>query len=98
MNCSDDLGAVNGLVKGIAIELAAKSIRVNTVTPGMINTHILDSGEISEEQLKEDVKRYPLGRYGEPEEVAYAVVYLLSDASRWMTGGNILIDGGYTLL
>ena len=91
-------GAVNGLVKGIAIELAAKSIRVNTVTPGMINTHILDSGEISEEQLKEDVKRYPLGRYGEPEEVAYAVVYLLSDASRWMTGGNILIDGGYTLL
>lgn len=91
-------GAVNGLVKGLAIELSSKFIRVNTINPGMINTHIFDGGEISEEQLKEDVKHYPLGRYGEPEEVAYAVVYLLSDASRWMTGGNILIDGGYTLL
>ena len=91
-------GAVNGLVKSIAIELASKSIRVNTITPGMINTHILDSGEITEEQLKEDVRRYPLGRYGEPEEVAYAAVYLLSEASRWTTGSNLLIDGGYTLL
>lgn len=91
-------GAVNGLVKSIAIELASKFIRVNTITPGMINTHILDSGEITEEQLKEDVKHYPLGRYGEPEEVAYAAVYLLSDASRWTTGSNLLIDGGYTLL
>ena len=90
-------GAVNGLVKGIVIELAAKSIRVNTVTPGMINTHILDSGEISEEQLKEDVKRYPLGRYGEPEEVAYAVVYLLSDAAAWITGTNLLMDGGRSI-
>lgn len=91
-------GAVNGLVKGLAIELSSKSIRVNTINPGMINTHIFDGGEISEEQLKEDMKHYPLRRYGEPEEVAYAAVYLLSDASRWMTGSNILIDGGYTLL
>ena len=91
-------GAVNGIMKGMAIELAAKSIRVNSINPGMINTHIFDSGEITEEQLKEDVKHYPLGRYGEPEDVAYAAVYLLSEASRWMTGSNILIDGGYTLL
>ena len=91
-------GAINGIVKAMAIELAAKNIRVNTINPGMINTHIFDSGEITEEQLKEDIKHYPLGRYGEPEEVAYAAVYLLSDASRWMTGSYILIDGGYTLL
>lgn len=91
-------GAINGLLKGLAIELASKSIRVNSISPGMINTHILDGGEITEEQLREDVRHYPLGRYGEPEEVAYAAVYLLSNASRWMTGSNILIDGGYTLL
>ena len=91
-------GAINGIAKAMAIELAAKNIRVNTINPGMINTHILDNGEITKEQLKEDIKHYPLGRYGEPEEVAYAAVYLLSDASRWMTGSNILIDGGYTLL
>lgn len=91
-------GAINGLVKCMAIELASKSIRVNTVNPGMVKTNILDSDTITEEQLKEDVKRYPLGRYGNPEEIAHAVVYLLSDASKWVTGSNLLIDGGYTLL
>lgn len=91
-------GAVNGIVMGIALELAAKSIRVNCINPGMVNTHIMDNTAITDEQLKEDVKRYPLGRYGNPEDVAYAAVYLLSDASSWMTGSNIKIDGGYTLL
>lgn len=64
----------------------------------MINTAILDSGVISDEQLKEDAQKYPLKRYGKPEEVAYGVIYLLSDASSWTTGSNLLIDGGYTLL
>lgn len=91
-------GAVNGIVKGMAIELAAKQIRVNSVNPGMIETNILSEGTISEAQLNEDKKRYPLKRYGKPEEVAYAVIYLLSEASSWTTGSNILIDGGYTLL
>lgn len=91
-------GAVNGIVKGLAIELAAKSIRVNCVNPGMIDTNIFSDGVISQEQLDEDTKRYPLKRYGKPEEVAYAVIYLLSDASSWVTGTNLVIDGGYTLL
>lgn len=43
------------------------------------------------------MQRYPLGRYGKPQEVAYAVIYLLSDAASWITGSNLLIDGGYTL-
>lgn len=90
-------GAINGIVKNLALELAVKGIRVNSVNPGMIHTGILDSGEISEEQLKEDMKKYPLKRYGKPEEVAYAVIYLLSDASAWVTGSNLLIDGGYIL-
>jgi NAD(P)-dependent dehydrogenase (short-subunit alcohol dehydrogenase family) len=91
-------GAVNGIVKALAIELAAKGIRVNSVNPGMIKTNILESGAITEEQLQEDIHKYPLKRYGNPEEVAYAVIYLLSDASQWVTGSNLVIDGGYTLL
>jgi NAD(P)-dependent dehydrogenase (short-subunit alcohol dehydrogenase family) len=91
-------GAINGIVKGMALDLASKNIRVNSINPGMVDTHILEAGIITEEQLEEDKKRYPLKRYGKPEEVAYAVIYLLSDASSWMTGSNLVIDGGYTLL
>ncbi len=95
---SSSKGAVNGLVKGVALDLAPKGIRVNSVNPGMIDTDIFSESAITEEQLKADTQRYPLGRYGKPEEVAYAVVYLLSDAASWITGSNLLIDGGYTLL
>ena len=91
-------GAINGLIKNMALELAAKKIRVNSVCPGMIQTNILESGIISAGQLEEDMKKYPLKRYGLPQEVAHAVIYLLSDASSWVTGSNLLIDGGYTLL
>lgn len=95
---SGSKGALNGFMKGMAIELASKSIRVNSVNPGMVDTNIYENGIISKEQLKEDAKHYPLGRYGKPEEIAHAVVYLLSDASSWVTGTNLVIDGGYTLL
>jgi NAD(P)-dependent dehydrogenase (short-subunit alcohol dehydrogenase family) len=90
-------GAINGLIKGMALDLASKSIRVNSVNPGVIETHIFDEGTITPEQLEDDKKRYPLKRHGKPEEVAYAVIYLLSDASGWVTGSNIVIDGGFTL-
>lgn len=91
-------GAVNGLVKGMALDLASKPIRVNSVNPGMIQTNLFERGAITKEQLTDDMKNYPLKRYGQPAEVAYAVIYLLSDASKWITGSNLLIDGGYTLL
>ena len=90
-------GAINGIVKGLALELAAKGVRVNCVNPGMIETEIFKNSAITEDDLNKDRQKYPLKRYGKPEEVAYSVVYLLSDASAWMTGANILIDGGYTL-
>lgn len=95
---SSSKGAVNGLVKGVALDLAPKGIRVNSVNPGMIDTDIFTGSAITDEQLKTDIQRYPLGRYGKPEEVAYAVIYLLSDVATWITGSNLLIDGGYTLL
>ncbi len=95
---SSSKGAINGLAKAMALDLAPKGIRVNCVNPGMIDTHIFSEGTITQEQLNEDMKRYPLKRYGKPQEVAYAVIYLLSDAAEWITGSNLLIDGGYTLI
>ncbi len=90
-------GAVNGLVRGMAIELANQGIRVNTIMPAMVETNILHEELVTPDQVGKDVKRYPLGRYGKPEEIAYAAVYLLSDASCWTTGSNLLIDGGISL-
>jgi NAD(P)-dependent dehydrogenase (short-subunit alcohol dehydrogenase family) len=90
-------GAIEGFIKGTALELANRGIRLNTVVPGMIETPLLNNSVISKDQLEEDKKRYPLKRYGKPEEVAYAAIYLLSDATQWMTGTSLLLDGGYTL-
>ena len=91
-------GALNGMMKGMALDLASKGIRVNGIAPGVINTEIFSSGIITTEQLEENKKTYPLKRFGEPIEVAHAAIYLLSDASKWITGSNLLIDGGLTLL
>jgi NAD(P)-dependent dehydrogenase (short-subunit alcohol dehydrogenase family) len=90
-------GALCAFVRNAALDLASKGIRVNTVCPGMVNTGILDSGTITKEQLNEDMKNYPLGRFGTPRDVALAMIYLLSDASDWVTGVNFVIDGGLTL-
>lgn len=89
--------ALAGYAKALAIELAPRGIRVNTIHPGMINTPLIHSAALSQEVLDEDKKNYPLGRYGEPEEVAYSIVYLLSDATQWMTGTQLLIDGGFSV-
>ncbi len=92
-------GALNGFAKGAAIDLASKKIRVNSVNPGLIQTNILElAGEMfSEEQIKNKLKQYPLKRIGKPKDVAFGVIYLLSEASNWVTGANIVIDGGFVL-
>ena len=89
--------ALNSTMKFCAKELAAKKIRVNSVNPGMVNTKLIQGGTISEEQHKLDMEKYPLKRYGEPEDIAYGIIYLLSDASSWVTGHSLIIDGGYTI-
>lgn len=93
-------GALAGFTKSAALELAAQGTRVNTICPGLVPTSILGlSNEMfSEEQLKETMYgRYPLKRVGKPEDIANGAIYLLSDASSWVTGINLLIDGGYCL-
>ena len=90
-------GALEGFTKATALELAPQKIRVNTITPGMVETSLLKDAELDSEILEADKQKYPLKRYGYPEEVGYSAVYLLSDATKWMTGSSLLIDGGYTL-
>lgn len=89
--------ALHSFMKTSAKELAAKKIRVNSVNPGMVDTPLIHGGVISEEQLEKDVQNYPLKRYGEPEDIANGIIYLLSDASSWVTGHALVIDGGVTI-
>lgn len=88
---------IDAFMRTTALELGGKGIRCNSVNPGMVETNLIKSGQLSEEQLEKDKKNYPLGRYGKPSDIAYAIVYLLSDASSWMTGTALKIDGGMTL-
>jgi NAD(P)-dependent dehydrogenase (short-subunit alcohol dehydrogenase family) len=91
-------GGIASYSKVLALELAASGIRVNTIQPGMIRTSLLENGPLSAEDYAKDEKKYPLARYGNPEEVAYATVYSLSDATKWITGTNLVIDGGISLI
>lgn len=89
--------AVSAIAKSMAIELASKSIRVNCVLPGMTETPLINIDFITKDQVEADKSLYPLRRYGKAEEIALSVIYLLSDASSWVTGSNLVIDGGITL-
>lgn len=91
-------GALTALAKGLAVEMASKGIRVNYLMPGQTETPLIRTGSISEEQLKLDKAKYPLGRYGNSEEIAYGAIYFLSNASSFTTGAGLVIDGGFTLL
>jgi len=91
--------ALNAFMQTAAIELGRKGIRCNTVNPSMVQTRMaIPTGAISAEQLEIDKKKYPLGRYGEPKDIAYAIIYLLSDAASWVTGTALKIDGGRNLV
>lgn len=89
-------GALNSSSRGAALELAEKGIRVNVIEPGLIKTSLALSA-LTQEDLENYEKKYPLGRFGQPEEIAFGVIYFLSDASKWTTGTVLRIDGGITL-
>ena len=93
-------GAVNGFTKGAAIELAGQGIRVNSINPGLVPTSILElanakSGDNHVVDTMTD--KYPLKRLGRPEDIGNGAIYLLSDASAWVTGQNLVIDGGISI-
>lgn len=91
-------GAVRIMTKDVAMEYAASQVRVNSIHPGYINTGMAEYGAEASgttvEQLGQDM--YPMGRIGEPEDVANVVLFLASDESRYMTGAELVIDGGGT--
>lgn len=91
-------GGLTAFMKNAALELASKKIRCNAVLPGMVETPLKEGkSNITEEQWEINRQLYPLKRFGNPEDVAYAIIYLLSDASAWMTGSELVIDGGRSL-
>ncbi|RYZ87329.1 MAG: SDR family oxidoreductase [Proteobacteria bacterium] len=92
-------GALIAMVRSMALELAAKNVRVNAISPG----HVRDSGmseimekQLSDEALKRIIDSHPLG-LGTCDDVARSVKFLLSNESRWMTGQNLVLDGGYSI-
>ena len=89
--------ALNAMMRYCAKEFASRLIRVNCICPGMVDTPLIHRGDITAEQLEKDKDQYPLKRYGTPEDIAYSAVYLLSDASSWLTGQDIIIDGGISI-
>jgi NAD(P)-dependent dehydrogenase (short-subunit alcohol dehydrogenase family) len=89
-------GAVRLLTKATAIQYARENIRVNSVHPGPIVTPMTEARRADAAQYNLTVSRIPLGRYGQPEDVAYGVLYLASDESAFVTGSELVIDGGWT--
>lgn len=89
--------ALLAFAKYAAIEFAPRGIRVNCVSPGMIETPLINLDALTDEDKAIDAEKYLLKRYGHPEEVARTTAFLLSDASSFITGTTIVVDGGYTV-
>lgn len=89
--------AINSFMKYCAIEFASRGIRCNSVCPGMIKTPLINIETLTEEDMAKDAEKYPLKRYGEPEEIANVNAFLLSNASSYITGASVVVDGGYSI-
>ena len=89
--------AVDGAVRALAVELAQKNIRVNSIAAGLVKTQMYEDlvKRAPIEAIKKKMERYPLG-FGHPEDAAMAAAFLLSDASKWITGTTMVVDGGFT--
>lgn len=87
-------GAIISYAKCLGLELAPRLIRVNCICPAMVWTDLIIQDSITKEEMEEAQLKYPLKRYGNPDDIANLAIYLLSDASAWMTGSCIDISGG----
>lgn len=94
--CSSKGALISG-ARAMALELASSGIRVNSILPAVCSTPMTEKvfAKLSSEKVQEIIKLHPLG-IGDPDDVALAAVYLLSDASKWVTGSNLIVDGGYS--
>jgi NAD(P)-dependent dehydrogenase (short-subunit alcohol dehydrogenase family) len=88
-------GGIVGMTEALAIELAPYNIRVNAISPGMIETPMIDPVKQDKQSMEGLIARLPLHRVGKPEEVSNLVLFLASDASSYMTGSTVVIDGGW---
>lgn len=86
---------IDAFMRTVALEYGPKGIRCNSVNPGMVETSLI--GGFTEEQKQKEMQNYPLRRFAKPEDIALGIVYLLSDASSFVTGTALKIDGGMTL-
>ena len=86
---------IDAFMRTVALEFGPKGIRCNSVNPGMVETALI--GSFTEEQKEKEKLNYPLRRFAKPEDIAYGIAYLLSDASSFVTGTALKIDGGMTL-
>lgn len=91
-------GAINSFSKVLATELGSRKIRVNCIHPGIVPREDgIREGTLTAEQQKAEMEKFPLG-IGEPDDIAYASVYLLSNVSKWVTGIDFIVDGGQSLI
>ena len=91
-------GAIEGLAKSLAAEWAPNKIRVNVIAPSLTDTPLANQLLSTEDKKEASNKRHPLGRYGRPEDIAAAALYLLSDDASWMTGQVLHLDGGMSAI
>jgi NAD(P)-dependent dehydrogenase (short-subunit alcohol dehydrogenase family) len=93
--CSSKFALIGG-AKAMALELAPKKIRVNCILPGLIKTEMMEKAFMKlPKHIQQDyLEKHPLG-FGNPEDIANLTVFLLSNASKWITGAEVVIDGGY---
>ena len=90
--------ALVGMARNMAIDLIGKKIRVNCVLPGTTDTEMIRTANVTEEMLQETAKSLPMKRFAKPDEIAAAIAFLLSEASSYMTGTEIVVDGGNSIV
>lgn len=88
--------ALEGMTRSLAMEVARKKLRVNCLAPGLVETPMFEAAQRTTGGLDETLAKYPLG-IGKPEDVANAAIFFLSQASRWITGTTLVLDGGHTV-
>ena len=91
-------GAINSFCQVLAIEQGSRKIRANCISPGIIKRdERVKEWAVTKEELEKEESRFPLG-FGHTEDIAYAAVYMMSDASKWVTGTNMIVDGGQSII